>query len=50
MWYEIYMDRRGGSRVAHDAHIWGALFGIALTAALDHEIFVNFIQQIRDYF
>ncbi len=25
---EYYMDKRGGTRVAHDAHIGGALFGI----------------------
>lgn len=26
--FEIYMDRRGNSGVAHDAHIGGALFGV----------------------
>jgi membrane associated rhomboid family serine protease len=26
--YEYYMDKRGGSGIAHDAHIGGALFGI----------------------
>jgi len=27
--YEYYMDKKGGSGVAHDAHIGGAIFGIA---------------------
>lgn len=27
--YEYYMDKRGGSHIAHDAHIGGAVFGIA---------------------
>jgi membrane associated rhomboid family serine protease len=27
--YEYYMDKRGGSNVAHDAHLGGAVFGIA---------------------
>ncbi len=26
--YEYYMDKRGGTGVAHDAHIGGAIFGI----------------------
>ncbi|NVK63410.1 MAG: rhomboid family intramembrane serine protease [Flavobacteriales bacterium] len=26
--FEFYMDKRGGSRIAHDAHIGGAIFGI----------------------
>jgi len=27
--YEYYMDKKGGSGIAHDAHIGGAIFGIA---------------------
>jgi membrane associated rhomboid family serine protease len=27
--YEYYMDKRGGTGIAHDAHIGGALFGVA---------------------
>jgi membrane associated rhomboid family serine protease len=27
--YEYYMDKRGGSHIAHDAHIGGAMYGIA---------------------
>lgn len=26
--YEIYMDKRGNTGIAHDAHIGGAIFGI----------------------
>ncbi len=26
--FEFYMDKRGGTRIAHDAHIGGAIFGI----------------------
>ena len=27
--YEFYMDKRGGTGIAHDAHIGGALFGVS---------------------
>ncbi|MFK7786217.1 MAG: rhomboid family intramembrane serine protease, partial [Crocinitomicaceae bacterium] len=26
--FEFYMDKRGGGRIAHDAHIGGAIFGV----------------------
>lgn len=33
--YEWYMSKRGGDGIAHDAHYFGALYGIAYTALLD---------------
>lgn len=32
--YCIYMGKRGGDNVNHDAHLWGSLFGIAFTLIL----------------
>ena len=32
--YEWYMSKRGGDGIAHDAHYFGALFGIAFTAVI----------------
>mgnify|MGYP001366016154 FL=1 len=32
--YEWYMSKRGGDGIAHDAHFFGALYGIAFTAVL----------------
>lgn len=40
---EFYLDRRGGSRVAHDAHFWGAVFGIVFTSAVDIDFLLNFL-------
>jgi membrane associated rhomboid family serine protease len=38
LFYSWYMDRQGGDNVAHDAHFYGALFGILYTAALDPQL------------
>jgi membrane associated rhomboid family serine protease len=35
LFYEWYQDKRGGDNVAHDAHFYGALFGLGFTALLD---------------
>jgi len=44
--YEIYMDRRGGSQIAHDAHLGGALFGILFVLLLNRDAGVRFLEQI----
>ena len=43
--FEYIMAKRGGSRIAHDAHIAGALFGVAFMAALDYHIVLDFFKQ-----
>ncbi len=32
--YCIYMSKKGGGHINHDAHLWGSLFGLAFTVAL----------------
>lgn len=43
VWYEGYMSKKGGGNINHDAHLWGALFGILFIIAMKPEFFQNFI-------
>ena len=47
---EHYMSKKGGTRIAHDAHIGGAFFGVIFTVLLDFQILTNFIYMINDWF
>jgi membrane associated rhomboid family serine protease len=29
LWYSSYMSKRGADNIAHDAHFWGAVYGLA---------------------
>jgi membrane associated rhomboid family serine protease len=40
--YSWYMDKRGGDHVAHDAHFYGALFGVLFTTMLDPALLFRF--------
>jgi membrane associated rhomboid family serine protease len=46
---EFYLDKKANDHVAHDAHIWGAIFGIVFTIALKPSVGVSFIQQVMGY-
>jgi len=48
--YEMYMDKRGGTNIAHDDHIGGAVFGFLFTLLFVPGAFINFINQIVSYF
>ena len=45
--YTIYMNRRGGDNVNHDAHLWGAVYGVIFTIAARPEVASTFIEQIK---
>ena len=47
---ENYMSKKGGTRIAHDAHIGGAFFGIIFTVVIDFQFLTNFIDMINDWF
>ena len=44
--YSAWMSRRGGDRVNHDAHLYGALFGVVFTAALHPDFVLHFIDNL----
>lgn len=47
--YEYQMGKRGGDNINHDAHLWGAGFGIAFTLLLKPSLFLNFIDRLTDF-
>jgi len=44
--YEAYMIRNAKDNIGHDAHLWGAIFGVIFTIALKPSLFIIFLQQI----
>ena len=44
--YSIWMDRRGGDRINHSAHLAGAAFGILFMLAMEPRLFGVFIGQL----
>jgi membrane associated rhomboid family serine protease len=44
--YSVYMSRKGGDNVNHDAHFWGALFGVVFTIALRPSVVSTFLNEL----
>jgi len=44
--YSAYMGRRGADNIGHNAHFWGAVFGIVFTIILVPDVIENFIQAV----
>jgi len=44
--YTIYMSKKGGDYINHDAHLWGAIFGIVFSIALKPEVIGIFLEAI----
>jgi membrane associated rhomboid family serine protease len=49
--YCVYMGKKSGDNINHDAHLWGSLFGLAFTlaliAALKPTLFTEIIEQLK---
>lgn len=46
LFYEYKMGQRGGTGINHDAHFWGAVFGLLFTIILKPAILLVFIQML----
>lgn len=44
--YCYYMDKKGGTNVNHDAHLWGAIYGFVFTGAMKVTLFADFFQKL----
>ena len=44
--YSIWMDRRGGDRINHSAHLAGAAYGILFMLLMDSRVLGHFLQQL----
>jgi len=44
--YSIWMDRRGGDRINHSAHLAGAAFGVMFMLAMEPRLVQVFLQQL----
>ena len=50
LWYESYMDKKGGGQIAHNAHFWGMVYGIVFifisAQAFAPHLVSSFFQQL----
>jgi len=44
--YTIYMDRMRTDRINHSAHLWGAIYGIVVTIALEPRLLPHFFERL----
>ncbi len=47
--YSITMGKQGKGRINHDAHLYGAIFGVLFTIVLDPSIVSKFINQVSNF-
>ena len=45
--YSYYMARRGGDHINHDAHFYGAIFGVLFYLVLKPKLALYFVEQIQ---
>jgi membrane associated rhomboid family serine protease len=48
--YSAVMARRSHDNIGHNAHFWGAVFGLIFTISLKPSLFMSFVEQIKSLF
>ena len=48
--YSAYMAKRGQDNIGHDAHFWGAIFGIVFTLLLKPALALSFLEKASSIF
>ena len=46
LWYSNYMSRRGGDVIAHDAHFYGAVFGLIYPIIINPSTVLDFVDML----
>lgn len=47
--YEHQMNKRSRGKIAHDAHLWGGIFGLLFTGVTEPQLFPEFAQAVWSY-
>lgn len=47
--YSYYMDKKGNDHINHDAHFWGAVFGVVFTLSLKPKLLLHFIDKLTQF-
>jgi membrane associated rhomboid family serine protease len=47
--FSAYMAKKGNDNIGHDAHFWGAVFGLVFTLILEPSLGASFIEQIAAF-
>ncbi len=48
--YSAYQGRKGRDNVGHNAHFWGAIFGVVFTIILKPQLALLFFEQLKELF
>jgi len=48
--YSAYQGKKGRDNVGHNAHFWGAVYGIIFTIALKPKLAILFLEQLKELF
>jgi len=49
-WYESYMNKKRMTNIAHDAHLYGAAFGLVFMTIIQPYFIVRFYTEVSNYF